>query len=68
TPAEVREILMKSVTPYGKKKVIIPGTEKKEKMRELCVSGGVVNAFNAVKMAESRESRESRVESQEKDF
>jgi subtilisin family serine protease len=54
TPAEVRDILMKSVTPYGKKKVINPGTEKKVKMREMCVSGGVVNAYNAVKMAESR--------------
>jgi subtilisin family serine protease len=46
---EVREVLMKTVTPY-KKKVIVPGTKKdKKKVTELCIAGGFVNADNAVK-------------------
>lgn len=51
---EVRTIIMESVTPYGKKKVVIPGSGKKTKMKNLCVSGGVLNAYNAVMMAENR--------------
>lgn len=44
---EVKSVLMKTVVPY-KKKVIIPGTNKKAKVSELCISGGFVNANNAV--------------------
>lgn len=45
---EVKALLMKTVVPY-KKKVIKPGTKKsKVKMTELCISGGFVNANNAV--------------------
>lgn len=47
--ADVRSVLMKTVVPY-KKKVRLPGSKrKKEKMRELCITGGFVNANNAVK-------------------
>ena len=53
TAAEVREIIMASATPYGKKKVVIPGSGKKTRMKNLCVSGGVLNAYNAVIMAEN---------------
>jgi subtilisin family serine protease len=58
TPAEVREILMKSVTPYPKKKVIHPSTGKKVRMGKLCVSGGVLNAYKAVLLAELRMNNE----------
>lgn len=57
TPYEVREIILQSVTYYGKKKVIVPGINKKVRMRNLCVSGGVLNAYNAVKMADERQKK-----------
>ena len=45
---EVKAVLMKTVVRY-KKKVIIPGSgNRKVKMKELCVSGGIVNVNNAV--------------------
>lgn len=54
TAAEVKEILLQSVTTV-KKKVLIPGeNHKKTKLLELCRSGGIVNAFQAVKLAEER--------------
>jgi subtilisin family serine protease len=52
TAEEVRDILMQSVTPYGKKKVNHPSTGKRTRMRNLCVSGGVVNAYRAVMLAD----------------
>lgn len=46
---EVREVLMKTVVPY-KKKVKVPGKKKnKAKLTELCISGGLISANNAVK-------------------
>jgi subtilisin family serine protease len=51
TAVQVKDILMKSVTPY-KGKVILPGTESdKVKFSDLSISGGVVNAEKALKMA-----------------
>ena len=47
TAQQVRDVLMKSASPY-KKKVVIPGTKKKAKMNQLAISGGFVNAENAV--------------------
>ncbi len=52
TPAELRKILMKSVSSFKWKKVNIPGGKGKTRMKKLSVSGGVVNAFKAVKLAE----------------
>lgn len=52
TPAEVRKILMESVTPYGHKRVMVPGTKEKTRMKNLCVSGGVLNAYKAVILAD----------------
>jgi subtilisin family serine protease len=47
--SEVKDLLMKTVTPYGKK-VKVPGTKKdKALLTDMCVSGGIVNAYNAVK-------------------
>jgi subtilisin family serine protease len=47
TAEQVRDVLMKTTSPY-KKKVVIPGTKKKAKMNQLAISGGFVNAENAV--------------------
>ena len=48
---QVRTILMKS-TSQVKGKVYLPGTKKSTKMKNLCVSKGVVNAYSAVEMAD----------------
>jgi subtilisin family serine protease len=47
---EVRDVLMKTVVTY-RRKVKVPGDGKKnkKKVKELCISGGFVNANNAVK-------------------
>ena len=54
-PAQVREIIMKSVTKVDHK--IKYKNEKGENTRvlfnEICVSGGIVNAYNALKLAET---------------
>jgi subtilisin family serine protease len=55
TAAQVKECICNSVEKFSKK-VYLPeeGAKKKTKIRfkELSVSGGVVNAYNAVKLAE----------------
>jgi cell wall-associated protease len=54
-PSEVRDIIMKSVTKVNHK--VKYKNEKGENVRvpfsEICVSGGIVNAYNALKMAET---------------
>ena len=52
TVAQLKEILLKSATNKGKKKVRIPGSKKKVRFKELSVSDGVVNTYNALKLAE----------------
>jgi subtilisin family serine protease len=60
TAGEVREILIKSVVKVPGKVFVgsdMPdsnGKPKKVKMKKLCVSGGIVNAYNAVKLAEKK--------------
>jgi TctA family transporter len=44
--AEVREVLMKTTVKYSKT-VVAPNGEK-AKMKDLCITGGFVNAANAV--------------------
>jgi subtilisin family serine protease len=53
TAAEVKEAMMKSVTPYDAE-VNKPGGDKNSKVKfsDLSVSGGVVNLYNALKAAE----------------
>jgi subtilisin family serine protease len=52
--AQVKSILCESAVPV-KKKVIVPGTSKtKTHLSELCVTGGLVNAYQAVQLAEQR--------------
>ncbi len=53
TATQLKDILMKSVTNVAKKKVIIPGKKKKKiAFSELCVSGGIIDAENALLLAE----------------
>jgi subtilisin family serine protease len=47
TAIQVKEVLMSTTTPY-KKKVTVPGSKKKLKMKQVCITGGFVNAANAV--------------------
>jgi cell wall-associated protease len=50
---DLKAILMKSSVKYGKSKVAMPGNStKKVKFKKLCVTGGVVNLYEALKMAE----------------
>ncbi|WP_316833222.1 S8 family peptidase [Pedobacter aquatilis] len=54
-PAQVREIIMKSVSKVNHK--VKYKNEKGENVRvpfsDICVSGGIVNAYNALKLAET---------------
>ncbi|MDD5571891.1 MAG: S8 family serine peptidase, partial [Bacteroidales bacterium] len=48
TASQVKDLLIKTATPY-KKKVVIPGKGKeKSHLKNMSVSGGIVNANNAV--------------------
>lgn len=63
TAEQVKEILIKSVTPMNGKQVKIPGANKKNKVaayNTLCISGGIVNALNAVKMAHELSSKKNK--------
>ncbi len=51
TAVQVKKILEKSAIPYTKK-VKIPGSKKKTKLKELCRTGAIVNAYEALKLAE----------------
>lgn len=51
---ELRNILLESVSNYGDVKVTVPGEKsKKEVFKKLCSTGGIVNAYNALKLAET---------------
>jgi len=58
TAVDVKDIIMKSVTKVSRK--VKYKNEKDETVRtsfsELCVSGGIVNAYNALKLAETYKS------------
>ncbi len=51
TAAQVRKILIKS-TKKLRCKVYLPGSKKITKLKKISVSGGVVNAYKAVRMAD----------------
>jgi cell wall-associated protease len=54
TTLQIKDIIKKSAKTFDNLKVIRPGTENdKVKFSELSETGGLVNAFEAVKMAES---------------
>ena len=53
TAADVRKIIMASVSKHTDQMVVKPGTDsEKVPFGSLSVSGGIVNAYNALKMAE----------------
>lgn len=51
TPAQVRDILLESVTPFGHLEVARPGDGERVPFSTLSVTGGVVNAWRAVRRA-----------------
>ncbi|WP_316818890.1 S8 family peptidase [Pedobacter nyackensis] len=53
--SQVREIIMKSVVKVEQKvkRVNARGESERVSFRELCVSGGIVNAYQALKLAET---------------
>ncbi len=55
TAAQVKDILVKSSVKYADEKVNKPGEEKGETIAfgDLSMSGGIINAYEAVKLAES---------------
>ncbi len=51
TAVQVKEIIMKSNVPVDQK-VKKPGSDDLVPLRDLCVTGGIVNAYKAVQMAQ----------------
>ena len=54
TAEEVREILAQSSRKFGDLEVIKPGSDEKIKFSELSRTGGLINAAEAVKLAEKK--------------
>ncbi len=52
TAAQVRDILRSSTRKFDNLKVKKPGTQDEVNFNQLSISGGIVNAYQAVKMAE----------------
>ena len=50
--AEVRRVILDSATRYAEERVIAPGEAGRMRFGDLSVTGGVVNAYEAVRMAE----------------
>ena len=50
TALQVKEIILQSTVKQNHK-VIVPGSDTKKSFSEMCKTGGVVNAFEAVKLA-----------------
>ncbi len=49
--SQTKQIILMSAVPC-KEKVLIPGTKTKTKLKELCATGGIVNAYQALLLAE----------------
>ena len=56
---DVRDIIMKSVTKVEQKvrRENARGESERVNFKELCVSGGIVNAYQALKLAETYKSK-----------
>lgn len=50
SPAQLIDIIIRSGTPI-EEDVTLPGTDKKTKLKKLCSSGKIINAYAAVKLA-----------------
>jgi subtilisin family serine protease len=57
--AELKICLEKSVTPINNQ-VNKPGTKSKVDFKELSITGGVVNAYNALKLADEMVAKKSK--------
>ena len=57
TADQIKQIILDSVEKYGDAEVMLPGSEKKVPFGSLCLTGGVVNTYNAVKLAIERSSK-----------
>ncbi len=57
---QVREVMMKSVVPQNDAEVFKPGTTEKVNFSELCASGGVVSATNAVALADKTKAKRNK--------
>jgi len=54
TALQLKEIILKSVSDFGSLKVSVPGSKgDKLEFNKLSVTGGIVNAYNALKLAET---------------
>jgi subtilisin family serine protease len=54
TPLDVRDILLDSAVPHHGTPTLRPGTDERVDFGTLSATGGVVNAWRAVEMAEAR--------------
>jgi len=55
TPAEVKDIILQSATRFPNQSVVIPGEGgSRVPFANLSVSGGVVNVYNAIRLADQR--------------
>lgn len=52
-PSEIKEILSKSVYNQSEQKVIKPGNDEEVSFGSLSITGGLVNAYQALELAES---------------
>ncbi|MGH7461670.1 MAG: S8 family peptidase, partial [Longimicrobiales bacterium] len=54
TAADVKSVILESATPFTGRMVVLPGSENEEKVafERLSTTGGIVNAFNALRRAE----------------
>jgi len=50
TPQQLKKVIEKSVV-VPSEEVKIPGTDDMAKLSDLCITGGIVNAYNAIKVA-----------------
>ncbi|MEO7084826.1 MAG: S8 family peptidase [Gemmatimonadaceae bacterium] len=60
TATDVRKIIVSSVSKYSEQMVKRPGGDEKVPFGSLSVSGGIVNAYNALKMAEEMSNGKAR--------
>ena len=51
TASQVKDIILRSVTPLKGKMVYRPGSKDKVDFATLSVTGGVLNAYNALQLA-----------------
>jgi subtilisin family serine protease len=52
TALQVKQVLLESVSDLKEKSVLLPGKKEKILFSELCVSGGVINLYQAMLLAE----------------